>query len=87
MFALARERERCERAVDVLHLLCRSKHDETQSKDDEPSRLSMHEPWHAGRTDMPHTLRDPRWLAHDRHKTGAHRYDLTAGSPVAPPAA
>ena len=85
MFALALERR--ERAVDVLQLLFRSKHDETQSKDDEFLRLSMHEHWHAGRTDISHTLRDPRWLAHDRHKTGAHRYHLTAGSPVAPPAA
>ena len=83
--ALVRDRRKC--VVDMLHLLCRSKHDETQSKDDEFLQLSMHEPWHAGRTDMPHTLRDPRWLAHDRHKTGAHRYDLTAGSPVTPPAA
>ena len=76
-------RVRCESAVDVVHLIYRSKHYETQSKDYEFSRLSMQEHWDAGRADMAHTLRDPRWLAHDRHDTGVHVYDLTADSPAA----
>ena len=86
-YVRARARARSESTVDVLQLIYRSKHYETQSKDYEFSRLSMHGHWDAGHADMAHTLRDPRWLAHDRHQTGVHVYDLTAGSPVAPPSA
>ena len=74
---------RCESAVEVVHLIYRSKHYETQSKDYEFSRLSMHEHWDAGRADMAHTLRDPRWTQRERQATGVHVYDLTSDSPVA----
>ena len=57
---------RAERAVDVVHLIYRSKHYETQSKDYEFSRLSMQEHWDAGRADMAHTLHDPRWSSGGR---------------------
>ena len=83
----ARARVRCESTVDVLQVIYRGKHYETQSKDYEFSRLSMHGHWDAGHADMAHTLRDPRWLSHDGHQTGVHVYDLTAGSPVAPASA
>jgi NTE family protein len=66
--------------VDVVHLIYRSKHYESQSKDYEFSRLSMHEHWEAGRTDMAHTLHDPRWIAHRRQEGGVHVFDLTAES-------
>jgi NTE family protein len=74
----ALSRVRCESAVDVVHLIYRSKHYETQSKDYEFSRLSMQEHWDAGRADMAHTLHDPRWIKHERSATGVHVFDLTS---------
>lgn len=74
-------RLRCEGAIDVVHLIYRSKHYETQSKDYEFSRLSMHEHWDAGRADMAHTLHDPRWLKRERNAHGVHVFDLTSDSP------
>ena len=78
---LALSRVRCESAVDVVHLIYRSKHYESQSKDYEFSRLSMGEHWDAGRADMAHTLHDPRWIRHERSATGVHVFDLTADIP------
>ncbi|MEQ1685730.1 MAG: patatin-like phospholipase family protein [Burkholderiaceae bacterium] len=72
---------RCEGAVDVVHLIYRSKHYETQSKDYEFSRLSMQEHWDAGRADMAHTLNDARWLKRERKAHGVHVFDLTSDSP------
>ena len=69
---------RCETAVDVVHLIYRSKHYETQSKDYEFSRLSMQEHWETGRSDMAHTLHDPRWINHVRAPTGVHVFDLAS---------
>lgn len=77
----ALSRVRCESAVDVVHLIYRSKHYETQSKDYEFSRLSMREHWEAGCADMAHTLHDPRWLERERSATGVHVFDLTSDSP------
>jgi len=78
----ALSRVRCETGVDVVHLIYRSKHYETQSKDYEFSRLSMREHWDAGRADMAHTLHDPRWLMHEPATTGVHVFDLTADQPT-----
>jgi NTE family protein len=72
---------RCETAVDVVHLIYRSKHYETQSKDYEFSRLSMQEHWETGRSDMAHTLHDPRWINHERAPTGVHVFDLASDHP------
>ncbi len=69
---------RSETGVDVVHLIYRSKHYETQSKDYEFSRLSMQEHWDAGRADMAHTLHDPRWINHERAALGVHVFDLTS---------
>ena len=74
--ARALARLRCERAVDVVHLIYRSKHYESQSKDYEFSRLSMQEHWAAGSADMAATLADPRWTERERQETGVHVYDL-----------
>ena len=74
---------RCESAVEVVHLIYRSKHYESHSKDYEFSRLSMNEHWDAGRADMAHTLHDPRWTGRARQATGVHVYDLTSDSPAA----
>ncbi|OYY94691.1 MAG: hypothetical protein B7Y42_11030 [Polaromonas sp. 28-63-22] len=86
--ALALARVRCESAVDVVHLIYRSKHYESQSKDYEFSRLSMQEHWDSGRADMAHTLLDPRWLNRARQATGVRVFDLAGerpcvGKPVA----
>lgn len=75
-FALSRLR--LDSAVDVAHLIYRSKHYETQSKDDEFSRLSMREHWDAGRADMAHTVHDPRWTKRERRESGVHVFDLNS---------
>ena len=81
--ALALSQLRSEQAVDVVHLIYRSKHYESQSKDYEFSRLSMQEHWAAGRADMTRTLHDPRWIERERSTTGVHVFDLAAGGPNA----
>ncbi|MDP9044959.1 MAG: patatin-like phospholipase family protein [Pseudomonadota bacterium] len=73
-------RIRAERAVDVVHLIYRSKHYETQSKDYEFSRLSMQEHWCAGQADMACTLADPRWTERPRSDSGVHVFDLAGTS-------
>jgi NTE family protein len=75
--ARALARLRCEGGVDVVHLIYRSKHYESQSKDYEFSRLSMQEHWDAGRADMAHTLHDPRWTGRERSATRVRVFDLT----------
>ena len=67
----------CDSAVDVVHLIYRSKHYESQSKDYEFSRLSMQDHWEAGRGDMAHTLHDPRWTQRQRNLAGVRVFDLT----------
>ncbi len=79
--ALARLRG--DSAVDVVHLIYRSKHYETQSKDYEFSRRSMQEHWEAGRADMMRTLHDTRWVNHDHSLAGVHVFDLTSDPPSA----
>lgn len=79
--ALALSRVRREGAVDVVHLIYRSKHYESQSKDYEFSRVSVQEHWESGRADMVHTLHDPRWVSHRPGASGVHVFDLTPDSP------
>ena len=81
----ALSRVRSESAIDVVHLIYRSKHYESQSKDYEFSRLSMQEHWDTGRADMAHTLHDPRWVQRERSTTGVHVFDLTSDGPAAKP--
>jgi len=69
-----------EGAVNVVHLIYRSKHYESQSKDYEFSRASMLEHWAAGMTDTQTTLEDPRWLERERHDQGVHVFDMTSPS-------
>jgi len=78
----ALSRVRSESAVDVVHLIYRSKHYESQSKDYEFSRLSMQEHWDVGRADMAHTLHDPRWLERERSASGVHVFDLGGDHPT-----
>ena len=71
----------CEASVDVVHLIYRSKHYESHSKDYEFSRASMLEHWAAGLADTQATLEDPRWLDRDRRASGVHVFDLASASP------
>jgi len=71
----------CEASVDVVHLIYRSKHYESHSKDYEFSRASMLEHWAAGLADTQATLEDPRWLGRDRRASGVHVFDLASASP------
>ncbi|WP_310338831.1 patatin-like phospholipase family protein [Rhodoferax saidenbachensis] len=80
--ARALARLRCEGGVDVVHLIYRSKHYESQSKDYEFSRLSMEEHWDTGRADMAHTLHDARWTGRERNATGVRVFDLTSDTPT-----
>ena len=72
-----------EGAVDVVHLIYRSKHYESQSKDYEFSRASMIEHWSAGLADTQATLEDPRWQGRERRADGVHVFDLASASPKA----
>jgi NTE family protein len=65
-----------EAAVTVVHLIYRSKHYETQSKDYEFSRTSMLEHWSAGMADTQATLGDPRWLRRELPSHGVHVFDF-----------
>lgn len=78
----ALSRVRSEHAVDVVHLIYRSKRYESQSRDYEFSRLSMQEHWNSGRADMAHTLHAPRWIERERSATGVHVFDLTSDGPA-----
>ncbi|MBC7682725.1 MAG: DUF3734 domain-containing protein [Ferruginibacter sp.] len=64
-------------AVTIVHLIHRSKHFETQSKDYEFSRSTVREHWAAGRADVERSLADPRWLNRHRPPAGVNVLDLT----------
>jgi len=83
--ARALARLRSDAAIDVVHLIYRSAHDERQSKDYEFSRRSMQEHWDAGRADMARTLHDPRWTNHPQSASGVHVFDLGGESAAAAP--
>ncbi len=67
-----------EGAVSVVHLIYRSKHYESQSKDYEFSRASMLEHWAAGMADTQGTLEDPRWAGRDLPQHGVHVFDFAS---------
>ena len=72
-----------EAALTVVHLIYRSKHYESQSKDYEFSRASMLEHWSAGVADTCRTLTDPRWLRRTPIESGVEVFDLTSDEPRA----
>ena len=69
----------------VVHLIYRSKHYESQSKDYEFSRASMLEHWAAGMTDTQTTLEDPRWLGARTPRPGRARVRHDVARRGAPP--
>ncbi len=71
-----------EPAVSVVHLIYRSKHHESQSKDYEFSRASMQEHWAAGMADTVQTLEDPRWIHRKPGKSGVEVFDLLSPNPA-----
>ena len=89
----ARRAARARPRSTVVHLIYRSKHYESQSKDYEFSRASMLEHWAAGMADTQTTLEDPRWLGRERRDHGrarvrpdvGRRRDPPRPSPPAPP--
>ncbi|MBU6444446.1 MAG: patatin-like phospholipase family protein [Alphaproteobacteria bacterium] len=64
-------------SLALVHLIYRSKHYETQSKDYLFSRRSVREHWAAGRKDAARTLRHPDWVGRRRGVPGIAVYDLT----------
>ncbi len=64
-------------AVTIVHLIHRSKHYETQSKDYEFSRHTVCEHWDAGRADVECSLTSKSWLARGRPQAGIRVFDLT----------
>ena len=64
-------------SLALVHLIYRSKHYETQSKDYLFSRRSVREHWAAGRNDAARTLRHPDWRGRKRGVPGIAVYDLT----------
>ena len=68
--------------VDIAHLIYRSKHYETQSKDYEFSRLSMQEHWEAGRADMTRTLTHRHLMARHADTPRLRVFDLGAAQPT-----
>lgn len=65
-----------EKAYNLVHLIYRSRHYESHSKDYEFSRLSMEEHWQAGHHDAERTLRHPEVLQRPRSKDGVFTFDL-----------
>ena len=72
-----------EAAVSVVHLIYRSKHYESQSKDYEFSRTSMLEHWAAGMSDTQSTLGDPRWARRELPSHGVHVFDFASTTQTA----
>ena len=64
-------------AVTIVHLIHRSKHYATQSKDYEFSRATVREHWAAGRADVETSLANPRWAERCRSQVGINVLDLT----------
>ena len=64
-------------ALTIMHLIYRSKHYETQSKDYEFSRQTMLEHWRKGAADVQTSLSDPQWHTRSRTPGSLNVLDLT----------
>ena len=67
-------------AVTIVHLIHRSKHYETQSKDYEFSRHTVREHWEAGRADVELSLKSNSWCTRGRPQAGIRVFDLTSAA-------
>jgi NTE family protein len=65
-----------DKVYSLVHLIYRSRHYESHSKDHEFSRLSMEEHWCAGYHDAVRTLRHPEALQRPRNQEGVSTFDL-----------
>ncbi|HEY4123822.1 MAG TPA: DUF3734 domain-containing protein [Rhizomicrobium sp.] len=70
------KQNRRDSAMTIVHLIYRSKHYESQSKDYEFSRASVDEHWHAGLTDLRTTVNNPAWQNRTRPESGVAVFDL-----------
>jgi len=66
----------CDAAITIVHLIYRRAEYETQSKDNEFSRLSVEEHWKAGGDAVNHTLKQRTWRQR-KVPTGINVFDLT----------
>jgi NTE family protein len=64
------------KVYNIVHLIYRSKHYESHSKDYEFSRLTMQEHWRAGYYDTVRTLRHPEVLERPTNLEGVLTFDL-----------
>ena len=61
-----------------MHLIHRRAAYETHAQDYEFSRLSIEEHWQAGRNDVKHTLRHPKWRNRERPERACACWTLPA---------
>ena len=64
-----------DRVFDIVHLIYRSKYDESQSKDYEFSVTSMRERWQTGYEDAREALKNPAWLKPPRPGEAVRVFD------------
>ena len=69
----------CTEAITIVHLIHRRAAYETHAQDYEFSRLSIEEHWQAGRNDVKHTLRHPKWRNREKPERGVRVLDLAGG--------
>ena len=64
------------KVYNIVHLICRARNYEGQSKDYEFSRLSMEDHWRAGYQDAVRTLRHPEVLERPKSRDGIFVFDF-----------
>jgi NTE family protein len=70
-----------ENSVTVVHLIFRTDHYKSNSKDYEFSRATMLEHWDAGVADVERSLKHRAWIHRQRPKSGIAVFDLGHGGP------
>ncbi len=66
----------CEKVLNIVHLIYRSKVYEGFAKDYEFSAVTMREHWAAGLADTRRSLTKPEFLARPTHETGVETHDI-----------
>lgn len=70
----------CDAAVTIVHLINRRKAYSTHAKDFEFSRVSMHEMWEGGQSDLRQTFRHRTWKNRAQPRHGVVVLDLADGA-------